>query len=85
MGKEYRWKITPAKIEVGSGAIISILQANFHVQCTDSRTTLAVWERSKPEEEHQGKLTLTAAAFLMEIEIMTSLVLNIMAADLNWD
>ena len=72
-------------MEVGSGAIVSILQAKFHVQCTDSRTTVAVWERSKPEEEYQGKLTLMATAFSMEIEIMTSLVLSIMAADLNWD
>ena len=72
-------------MEVGSGAIVSILQAKFHVQCMDLQTTLAVWECSKPEEEHQGKLTLMPAALPIIIEVMTSLVVNKMAGDLNWD
>ncbi|KAF5364264.1 hypothetical protein D9756_000102 [Leucocoprinus leucothites] len=55
------------------------------MECTDSWTTLAVWELTQPEEEHYGKLTLRAAALPLATEIMTSLVLNKMAADLGWD
>ncbi|KXN88998.1 hypothetical protein AN958_06460 [Leucoagaricus sp. SymC.cos] len=55
------------------------------MECTDSGTTLAVYEISDPEADYHGKLTLKSAALPLVTEIMTSLVLNKMAIDLSWD
>ncbi|EKM79792.1 hypothetical protein AGABI1DRAFT_113076 [Agaricus bisporus var. burnettii JB137-S8] len=72
-GKEYKWKITETKMECFEGWT--------HL----ASTPIASYEISHHEAEYHGKVTLRGNAIALATEIMTSLVLNRMAADLGWD
>ncbi|KAF8638097.1 hypothetical protein AX17_002458 [Amanita inopinata Kibby_2008] len=67
-GKDYKWRKPEGRME-----------------CVDGRSTkLATWELSKPEEDHSAKLTIKANAMPIVTEILTTLVLNLMAQTIGW-
>lgn len=54
------------------------------LQCMDGRNLVAVWDLSHPEHEHHATLSIKPAGLLFVTEILTTLILNRMAQDLNW-
>ncbi|KAF8625018.1 hypothetical protein AX15_005589 [Amanita polypyramis BW_CC] len=54
------------------------------MECIDGRSTIAIWELSNPDDEHSAKLTIKPAGMAVVTEILTTLVLNLMADTMGW-
>ncbi|KAL0950358.1 hypothetical protein HGRIS_010325 [Hohenbuehelia grisea] len=54
------------------------------MECVDGRSTIAVWERSQPEDEFHARLTIKPAGMPIVTEILTTLTLNRVGMALNW-
>ncbi|KAG6917665.1 hypothetical protein DXG01_001640 [Tephrocybe rancida] len=51
----------------------------------DGRTTLAVWELSDPDDEFHARLTIKPPGLPVVTEIVTTLAMNRMAQELQWE
>ncbi|KZT06476.1 uncharacterized protein LAESUDRAFT_700298 [Laetiporus sulphureus 93-53] len=67
-GRELKWKIAPERYE-----------------CVDSKgTTVALWERSRLQDEFHARLTVTQSGLSIITELLTTLTLNRIASIMNW-
>ncbi|KAK0491597.1 hypothetical protein IW261DRAFT_1438498 [Armillaria novae-zelandiae] len=57
---------------------------NTRMECMDGRTLLASWDLSSPEDDFHARLTIKPSGLHIVTEIVTTLILNRMAQDLNW-
>ncbi len=57
---------------------------NWRIQCSDGRSTIAVWELSQPEDEFHARLTIRGGGLPVVTEILTTLTLNRVSLALNW-
>ena len=53
-------------------------------QCSDSRNVIAIWERMDSDRGYDARLTLTADGLGLVTELLTTLTLNHMARELQW-
>ncbi|KAK0443926.1 uncharacterized protein EV420DRAFT_1484810 [Desarmillaria tabescens] len=58
--------------------------SNTRMECMDGRTLLASWDLSSPEDDFHARLTIKPSGLHIVTEIVTTLILNRMAQDLNW-
>ncbi|KAF4601685.1 hypothetical protein EYR40_004884 [Pleurotus pulmonarius] len=54
------------------------------IECSDGRSTIAVWELSQPEDEFHARLTIRGGGLPVVTEILTTLTLNRVSLALNW-
>ncbi|KAJ6562738.1 hypothetical protein DFH09DRAFT_920687 [Mycena vulgaris] len=81
-GKEYKWRITPQRMEVRPFAAFQTSKPSFSL--AEGRTILAVWELSAPSDAHDARLTIKHAGLAIVTEIMTTLTINRMSQALGW-
>ncbi|KAF9030460.1 hypothetical protein BDZ89DRAFT_949630 [Hymenopellis radicata] len=67
-----------------SGKLYKWRISQQRMECMDGRNVVAVWDLSHPDHEHHATLTIKPAGLLFVTEILTTLILNRMAQDLNW-
>ena len=53
-------------------------------QCSDARGVVAVWELDSSNPPYDAKLTLWHTGLILSTEVMTTLVLNLIAKRLDW-
>ncbi|KAG6844362.1 hypothetical protein H0H87_007543 [Tephrocybe sp. NHM501043] len=51
----------------------------------DGRTTLAIWELSHPDDDFHARLTIKPPGLPVVTEIVTTLAMNRMAQELQWE
>ncbi|KIY68417.1 hypothetical protein CYLTODRAFT_261770 [Cylindrobasidium torrendii FP15055 ss-10] len=67
-----------------SGKVYKWRIASQQMECTDGRNTVATWEQGSPDEEVDARLTIKSHGLPIITEIVTTLILNRMARELNW-